>query len=415
VTVADYDLTPADSVGIVDVPTALLAPGAGISDPVGITDSVGAVAHQPGSVWSPYAASASGGTRSLDFSIVPDSPEFPWPFAWEGDGYSNSLWLVFTAVDTQILTLTLTTSFPAGIEVWSGELIDDPENDLSNVAYGQGTLEVPIAPGEIVRMRAHPLSATETGTGSLTWTVAARTETGVLGFVAQPEITETPGWLDVSLLSATPDVDVTFALDGGSTFFTVHTEVDGTFEGSVLLPELAVGSHSIVVTDGSQTDTQTFTVLLRPQAPDSIPGSVGPTTGVSLEPVIPWVLEDPAPGGLGNYTFPLNPAEMSSPWPEKNLRVEHTVHGSGQDILWEGRAEAVNWTVKGSVLTQEFYEKLEAYSVLNRRLYVVDHHQRGWVVAFEGIAWEKKGPPGNDWYYGYTAKFFVLGGPVSLT
>src|SRR6478736_5379704 len=128
VTVADYDLTPADSVGIVDVPTALLAPGAGISDPVGITDSVGAVAHQPGSVWSPYAASASGGTRSLDFSIVPDSPEFPWPFAWEGDGYSNSLWLVFTAADTQILTLTLTTSFPAGIEVWSGEVIDDPEN-----------------------------------------------------------------------------------------------------------------------------------------------------------------------------------------------------------------------------------------------------------------------------------------------
>jgi hypothetical protein len=384
----------------------------GVRNPAGI--SIGGQSVQLGSLWMPYAVTDSG-TQTLDFSIVPTDPEAPWPFVWEGDGYSNSLWLVFTAADTQTLTVTLDTTFDNGIEVWTGAADEDAE-ELSVLGSGQDTLEVPIAPGQRILMRAHPLSDTETGTGVLTWSVATRTETGILGFVAQSEILETPGWLRVSLLSATPDADVEMSLDGGSTFFTVHTEEDGTFEGSVEVPELTPGAHTITATDvDAQTETETFTVTLEALPPDTIPGNTPPTTGISADPVIHWVLEDVMPTGLGAYEFPINPSEMGNVWPQKQLRVEHTIHGSGQDIIWEGRADPVDWTVKGSVMTQEFYETLEAYKALNRRIYVIDHHQRGWVVAFEGLTFEKKGSPGDDWRYDYTAKFFILGGPVSLT
>ena len=346
---------------------------------------------------------------------MPTDPEAPWPFAWEGDGYSNSLWLVFTATGTQTLTLSLATTFDAGIEVWTGEPDEDAE-EISSLGYGQGTLEVAVSPGMRILMRAHPLLDTETGTGTLTWSVADRAETGVLGFVVQSEILETPGWLDISLLSAAPDSDVTLALDGGSVFYTVHTEDNGTFEGSVELPALTVGTHTITAVDSdAQTETESFAIVIEPLPADTTPGSSGPTTGISVAPVIHWVLEDPMPSGLTAFTFPINPSEMSSPWPVKNLRTEHTIHGSGQDILWEGRADPVDWTVKGVVRTQAFYEALEDFHSVNRRIFVIDHHQRAWVVAFDGLTWDKRGGPGDDWFQGYAAKFKVLGGPVDLT
>lgn len=412
---AGYDLTPADAVGISDTATPVLVPGAGVNDTVGVTDSVSTATHSLGSVWLPYPVT-SAGSQVLDFSIVPTSPEEPWPFVYEGDGYSNSLWLSFTASDTQTLSLALATTFASGIEVWTGDVVADPENDLSIEGYGQGTLEVAIAAGQTIRMRAHPLLVTQTtGTGTLTWSVAARPETGVLGFVCAAEVLETPGWLAVSLLSASPSAAVTFALDGGSTFFTVTSEEDGTFEGAVELPALTVGSHTITATDvDGQVQTQTFTVLLVVPPDDTIPGSTDPATAPSLDPVIHWVLEDPMPGGIGTYTFPINPSEMSSPFPEKQLRPERTVHPSGQDVVWEGRPDPVEWSVKGTVVTEAFYDALASYHALQRRLYVVDHHQRAWVVAFDSLTFEKKGRP-DDWMHTYSAKFLILGGPVSLS
>lgn len=376
---------------------------------VGLT----AVSYALGSVLMPYPVTDTG-SQVLDFSYVP-APGVPWPFPWEGEGYSNSLWLTFTAAGTQTLTLALTAPFSAGIEVWSGDPGEDLE-ELTNLGYGTGTLDVAVAPGQRILMRAHPKALDETRTATLTWSVAARSETGVLGLVCDAVVLETPGWLGVSLLSATPDSPVTFALDGGATFYTVTTEEDGTFAGDVELPSLTVGPHALTATDVSgQTETVGFAVTLEVPPDDTIPGSTPPVTAPSPLPVIHWVLEDPKPGGLGAYTFPVNPSEMSSPWPEKQIRPERAIHGSGNDIVWEGRADAVNWTVKGSVLTQGFYDTLTAYHALNRRLYVVDHHQMAWVVAFDGLTFEKKGRPDDLWFHSYTAIFVILGGPVPLS
>lgn len=370
------------------------------------------VEYQFGSALLPYPVSDAG-SQVLDFSYVP-APGIPWPFPWEGDGLANSLWLSFTAADTQTLTVALNSTFAAGIEVWTGDPGEDL-TELSVLGYGRVTLDVAVAPGQRILMRAHPLDAAETGTATLTWSVAARPETGVLGLVSQDQVLETPGWLQVSLLSATPDSPVTFTLDADTTpAATITSDDDGTLEDVVELPALTVGDHTVTATDASgQTQTATFTVALAVQPDDPVPVSTAPTTAPSLEPVTRWVIEDPMPGGLGVYKFPTNPSEMSSPWLERQLRPERPVHASGQDIVWEGRPDLVVWTVKGTVLTQEFYDRLTAHQALSRRQWVIDHHQRAWAVSFDELTFEKKSTP-SVWSYAYTAKFLIVGGPVAL-
>lgn len=398
------------------VQAAYVSAGAiGVKNPTAI--SVGGFVASLWSVFYPKPVSESG-TQSLDFSIVPTSPEEPHPFAIEGDGFSNSLWMVFTSTAAQTLTMTLTTTFDAGIEVWTG-IVGEAPDDLSLVGYGQGTLEVAIGNGQRVLMRAHPLLDTETGSGSLTWSVAARPDTGILGFTVDPEILETPGWLGAAVLSATPDTDLHFTLDGGSTVvFTGHTGADGSMaESAVHLPLLTPGAHTITVVDtaSSQTETESFSVRLEPQPPDTIPGDTPPTTGISTDPVVHWVLEDPMTGGIGAYEFPINPNQMTSPFPEKQLRVEHPIYPGSQDIIWEGRPDPVQWTVQGTVRTQAFYETLQTYQELQRRIYVIDHMQRGWICSFESLEYTKFGSPADLWAYTYSAKFLIVGGPVSLS
>lgn len=38
-----------------------------------------------------------------------------------------------------------------------------------------------------------------------------------------------------------------------------------------------------------------------------------------------------------------------------------------------------------------------------------------WVVAFDGLTFEKKGRPDDLWFHSYTAIFVILGGPVPLS
>ena len=140
-----------------------------------------------------------------------------------------------------------------------------------------------------------------------------------------------------------------------------------------------------------------------------------------------WVLQDLYPaerGGLGSYVMPLNPIRMTNPY----LEFQYTVHPTtvpvrlygkgGQFHVMQGGPVPKQWTFEGYCPTQDMQNQLLAYKNLNRRFYVIDHRNRAWIVAIQGIdfrarhrqQWAMAGQPAKstDWGHDYTVTATVL-------
>lgn len=361
-----------------------------------------------GSFLLPYAG--VGGSQALDFSVVTESPASGLYPPTDGPVDSRSLWIALVSSASQTLTVTPSTAFAVGLEVWDGDPDVDPMA-LTLVASGtDATLEVAVAELQPLLIRVHPMTNATTGTGSVSWSLVPRAASGILQFSAATSINETPGWLSATVAAATPVGTLEFTLDADPTVIYAATAgVQGEWIGGVLLPQLTVGTHTLYLTDtvSGQTASRTFTVTILvpdPGGPVTPPGPTAPPTAQR------WYLEDV---GIEHFPFPINPTSMTSPHGTRVVTTDHTLSPTGRAILWEGFGDPVLWTVTGAVETQAFYEALERFHVKQNRVYLTDHLARIWTVAFEGLDFEEKKSSDNDWAYGYTAKFLILDGPVT--
>jgi hypothetical protein len=93
--------------------------------------------------------------------------------------------------------------------------------------------------------------------------------------------------------------------------------------------------------------------------------------------VLRWVIVDPydANPTTNTYTFPRNPTEMTSVYPER--AVSSLTTSSGKVLLYEGTTPAKQFSFSGPVLDKQHFLDLQTW-VYNkqRRLNLTDHFGR---------------------------------------
>lgn len=90
--------------------------------------------------------------------------------------------------------------------------------------------------------------------------------------------------------------------------------------------------------------------------------------------------------GLDTYTVPINPNEMTSPFPEKNIQVQTTVSSNGQPVVYEGATKPTQWQFSGVILGEQHLTDLLAWSQKKRRIVINDHFGRSldvYITAFK--------------------------------
>lgn len=230
-------------------------------------------------------------------------------------------------------------------------------------------------------------------------------------------VEQAPTTLTATLTGGVADTEVQFAIDGTQVRTAATDSGGGLAAITIPVPETVLaGSHTLTATQtGAVSGSATFTVQLAPAAPEPAPVPdvapvVVPSAGVR------WVLQDPAPGGLGSYVLPANPESMTSPHPQRQVIGVHTAAGEGQFHLYESGPAPVEWQFSGYCPTQEMYDQLLAYGDLRRRFYVIDHRNRVWAVTFLNVELVPRlrqvglaGVP-TDWGHDYTVRALVYNG-----
>lgn len=120
-----------------------------------------------------------------------------------------------------------------------------------------------------------------------------------------------------------------------------------------------------------------------------------------------WALRDVNTSEV--FTFPQNPAEMTSPFPARNITVQATTAVDGQTILFEGASHPASWTFAGSCRTPEFYESLRSWVFEHPgRVQVTDHFGRVITCVLTGFDPVPKRSVGVYWRHNYTVTALVL-------
>lgn len=229
-----------------------------------------------------------------------------------------------------------------------------------------------------------------------------------------------PTALNVTLSGAVPGETITFAIDGSDVWTLVADGQGGLFLVSIPVParpngttDLAAGTHTLTAT-GSLTASATFTMRRIaspfPSAQDADIDAVA-VTGLAGR----WALQDPKPGGLGTWIMSPSPSTMTEPELAKVVDVEHsTATVDGQYHIWVADIGTKDWQWTGYCPDQTFYDKLKAFSELNRRFYVIDHRGRAWkstILRADVRARKRQVDPitgaWNDWAHDYTVTAVV--------
>lgn len=93
--------------------------------------------------------------------------------------------------------------------------------------------------------------------------------------------------------------------------------------------------------------------------------------------VLRWVIKDPhdTNPATNTYTFPRNPREMSSVYPERAVSSMTTTFG--KVLLYEGTTPAKQFTFAGPILEKTHFDALRDFVYKRkRRLVITDHFGR---------------------------------------
>ena len=339
-----------------------------------------------------------------------------------GDSIAGTVWFTYTPTDPGIFVFS-TASIPDqsfGVEVWEGTTISDPDDPLQLVASNSAnpvTVEAVIAANTKYYFRAHGEYTSEIPDVAYSWNFGVRIPELVM-VLADNTLDQTPGSLRVSLTNGTADGVVNFTLNG-----IEGTQWTDAFDGTGVLTDIAVpilaldaGTYTLIATDvtSGRFGLGEFTIANDPLGrPTDLPADTLPVV-VPQVGVQKWVIQDAAPGGA-TYTFPFNPAEMTSPHPVRNVTVETTTATDGQPLSFEAAPRPHQWEFSGFTSDQDFLDELVARVESNKRYFLVDHRRRAWVVTFEHLDVQHQIKPTLPWAHRYTMRCLILSGPEQLT
>lgn len=366
----------------------------------------------PHDAWA-YAIALTGATGSQAYSTTYATRETDEPAdqSGHGDGTGGTLWFTYTPTVAGVLALSTTAGTGTGqvIEIYDDTALADGPDLLAVSAIAGSATAVVV--GNTYYIRVHPDVTAHKGTATLLWTFTERVSD--MQLIIPAPLSVTPGLLPVRVSQGVPAEVIDFYIvgEGGTPFLSDELDVTGQLNVSIPVPSLPVGTYTLqAVTDTNIADADfdvMTAVIIDPSDPATVPPSPPPVMAIQR-----WYLQDPVPGGSASYTFPNNPASMTSPHPDRTLTPGATVAQSGQDLIWEGASRPHQWQFAGYAGTQEFQEVLLSFVTLNRRFYLTDHRKRSWEVSFEGLDIKQRNDLGNPWAVDYTVTAYVYSGPV---
>lgn len=99
-----------------------------------------------------------------------------------------------------------------------------------------------------------------------------------------------------------------------------------------------------------------------------------------------WRFVDPVAGE--EWTVPLNPKEMDSPFRAKNVTSRATTAIDGRPIMFEGNAPPHEWSFSGVSLNKAHYDELRRWVDKTNPIRIYDHLDRRmevYLTQFEAV------------------------------
>jgi hypothetical protein len=253
--------------------------------------------------------------------------------------------------------------------------------------------------------------------------------------VLNKEIERAPASVTVTVSGARPEEPVTFEIDGTQVLIT-EADTDGNLIAVSLnidseLGGDTVGVHTVTAIqpdalNNAVSDADTYTIERLPamnplnQGIDASPVEVLGVVSHSSN-TRHWVFQDLLGvdvGGIGSWVMPINPSEMSSPHFEHAMSSRHTTAKNGRFHIFAAAKAMKEWSFSGYAPDRDFLDKLLQYRNLNRRFYIIDHHNRAWKVVLTNVdhrprlrhTWMEAGQPSiqDDWGADYTVTAMIL-------
>lgn len=125
--------------------------------------------------------------------------------------------------------------------------------------------------------------------------------------------------------------------------------------------------------------------------------------------VLRWVISDPSDTNpaTNKYTFPRNPREMTSIYPERQINATTTVFG--RILLTEGSLPAKQFTFSGPILHKDQFDDLRAWVYDHqRRLVITDHFARKISCVLTSVDMVPKRRLGYYYSHEYTVNGLAL-------
>jgi hypothetical protein len=121
-----------------------------------------------------------------------------------------------------------------------------------------------------------------------------------------------------------------------------------------------------------------------------------------------WTLTDPATSEV--WQMPINPDQMTSPHPMRNLTTAYGVYKAlAMPRTFEQKPQAARWEWQGVIRSEDHYDTYVHWAKKPGLVRVHDHLNRTWEVMIESFEPDESRPSARtDWRYRYTVKCLII-------
>lgn len=119
-----------------------------------------------------------------------------------------------------------------------------------------------------------------------------------------------------------------------------------------------------------------------------------------------WVFTDPSTSET--YTVPINPNQMTAPFPQRQFTTKATTAVDGKGIVYEGQVKPADWNFQGVILDSTHYGNLKDWVYNHGRIQITDHYGRIITCVLQNFNATPKRAASKPWKHEYTITAIVF-------